>query len=148
MKNRTVVISLVLVALTVLIPLVIYFALPDTPPPPNAPSDEESATVQAQVEESAAEVPYVTYNRVRTTPRRVVIVEARWTGANPPERGNKDAWNAAADEIAKVIADTYLPAGWQVNVHLYRTRFQLMGVAGRPSALDGPEGWLKPSSDS
>lgn len=147
MQHRGVVISLVLIALTLIVPLTLYFVLPDPTPPPNAPSDEESAAVKALVEQSAAEVPYVTYTRVRTTPRRVVVVEARWTGENPPERGNPDAWNAAADQIAKVIADSYLPSGWQVNVHLYRTRFQLMGYAGRPSALDGPEAWLPPASD-
>ncbi|NLN28165.1 MAG: hypothetical protein GX161_08100 [Firmicutes bacterium] len=141
--NRGVLISLVIVAVTAIIPLTLYFVLPDPEPPADAPSQEERAEVIAMVSQAADELPDVTFTRLRTTDRRVVVVEARWVGPVQPERGNPEAWNLAADEIAEVIAESYLPAGWQVNVHLYRTRFQLMGVAGRPSALDGPEGWLR-----
>lgn len=141
--NRTVTISLLIVLATVLIPAIIYFVLPDPQIPEDAPTAEEVEEVKALIEQAAEQFPDLEFTRVRTTHYRVAIVEARWTGPNQPERGNPDAWNIAADAVAEVIADSYLPAGWQVNVHLYRTRFQLMGVAGRPSALDGPEGWLK-----
>lgn len=141
--NRTVIISLVIVAVTAIIPLTLYFVLPDPAPPEDAPTDAESAEVIALVAQAEDELPEVTFTRLRTTHDRVVVVEARWDGPNQPERGNPEAWNIAADEIAEVIAEAYLPSGWQVNVHLYRTRFQLMGYAGRPSALDGSEGWLR-----
>lgn len=141
--NRTVVISLVIVAITAIIPLSLYFILPDPAPREDVPTEAERAQVIDLVSQAEEDLPEVTFTRLRTTDDHVVVVEARWTGFNQPERGNPEAWNLAADDIAKVISESYLPSGWQVNVHLYRTRFQLMGVAGRPSALDGPEGWLK-----
>lgn len=144
--DRSFILSLAIVAAFIVIPLTLYFVLPDPAPPENAPSAEEAEAVRRLIAGTEELFPYLTYTRVRTTDQRVVIIEARWTGDNPPERGKPDAWNAAAEDIARVISDEYLPSGWQVNVLLFRTRWQLMGIAARPSALDGPEGWLRPEA--
>lgn len=141
--NRIAIISLAVVAAFVVIPLTLYFYLPSPTPPANAPPQSERDSVRDLVLGSADEVPHVTYTKVRTTDRRVVVVEARWAGEGEPDRKDQEGWNAEADKIAKVIAEQYLPSGWQVNVLLFRTRILLMGVGARPSALDGPEGWLR-----
>lgn len=143
MLHRTVIFSLTLIGLFVVVPLVLYFILPNPEPPPNAPSDSEHQAVQEMVLQAANELPHVKLNKVRTTNQRVVVVEARWIGDNEPPRTDQDAWNDEADEIARIISESYLPSGWQVNVALFRTRISVLGVAARPSAEDGPEGWLQ-----
>lgn len=143
MLHRTVIFSLTLIGLFVIVPLAIYFILPNPEPPPDAPPESEQEAVRELVLKAADEMPHVTLNKVRTTNQRVVVIEARWTGDNEPPRTDQDAWNDEADEIARIISESYLPSGWQVNVALFRTRFSVLGVAARPSAEDGPEGWLQ-----
>lgn len=145
--SRTVVFSLSLVLAFTVIPLALYFILPDAEPPPGAPTQAEQESVRELVSQSQADLPHVRFRRVRPNQHRVVVLEAQWTGENEPPRADQEAWNREADRIAEVVAEGYLPSGWQVNVALFRGRFLPLGIAGRPSAEDGPEGWIRPGSN-
>jgi hypothetical protein len=143
----TVKFSLALVAITGLILIIVYLIIPNPEVPEDAPDQAEIDSIIALMKEADEVIPQVEFRKIRPNNKRVVIIEAKWLGTEQPERADQDGWNKEADKVAEVIAEQYLPAGWQVTVNIFKGWFKVMGVAGRPSALDGPEGWLKPVNE-
>lgn len=125
---------LLYVALFAIIPLTLYFILPDPAPDPNAPTAEEHQHVQSLIEQISGQVPQLEVRYVRTNDRRVAQLHANWFGEDQPDRGDPAAWNRLALRVARQLAPQ-IPPGWHLNVALYDGPPLPRGFAGAP----GPE---------
>ena len=130
----------IIVALVFLGMFVIWI-MPEPQRPGDATPEEREAVVE-RISEAQSELPYVKFGKVKAHGNRVVELNVTWTGENPPEKADREAWGAEADRIAVVVATDYLPEGWQVNVALWHRRLP-RGVAGRISGEE-PEGGPAP----